>query len=428
MTKLRTAGAIGVLALVAAACGGSDGPDATSAVTEATVPVATTLAATTTVPTGEVTTTVATATTETTAGLPATTLPATTLPPTTAAPTTAAPTTPDAAGIQLPATAVAVSMSWPAADDGWVLGDRDDGTRALLHTTDAGATWTAASTVDATPAQEVVFADPQNGWLAGDDGLRSTHDGGATWSVVAIPGGDDAVPAVAAAEGVVHVAYLGSGLAGIGIASSPVDHDAFVPASLVIPFGAGPVMDVTMTAGGPYAALVYNDRTLTGGAEIRSGAWVSWDLPCPAEGAPFALAGLSPGGDALAMSCSPSGFGDPAAIVGANLSGGSVHWVEIEPAADPSVGMARLAMVAATDAGVRLVVFSGAGSTTEVIAASADGGATWPIRTSLPADTIATSLAHLPDGSLLVATSPAGGIASADGLAWAPIGTSTAVS
>jgi len=312
-------------------------------------------------------------------------------------------------------------MSWPDADVGWAVAfDEGTTTQLLVHTTDAGASWSPVP-IDVGEGMQVLFADVDDGWVIGTDGVQSTHDGGTSWSAVTLPDAGTGAVGVAAANGIVHAAYVSPSANGIRIASSPVDHDAFVAAEITIPFGAGPALDMTMSAGGPYGELVYNDRTLTGAAEIRDGKWVEWDLTCPYEN-PFAIAGLSPQGEALAISCGASGFGDPAPIVGANLTRGTIEWVTIEPAEDVSTGGPTVGLVAATDAGTRIVTYTAAGGQ-GVVASSTDGGATWQARTLLPNGENASSIAHLPDGSLLLALHPSGGLVSPDGVNWTAVAT-----
>jgi hypothetical protein len=310
-------------------------------------------------------------------------------------------------------------MSWPSATVGWVLGDRD-GTRVLLKSGDGGASWSAVTGPDLDNAVQVLFADTVNGWVAGENELRSTHDGGASWAVVGLPGGATTAAALAAANGTVHVASMGNG--GIGVASSPLDHDAFVASAVKIPYGAGPRLDVSMSAGGPYGELIYSDRTFIGAAEIRDGQWATWDLACPYTN-PAAVAGLSPQGTALSIACGPSGFGDTAPVVGANLSTGTLAWATVEPASDPSQGQPMVDFATATDAGVRIVVLTKADGTGE-IAGSTDAGATWPTRTPLPAGTSPTAIAHLADGGVVLALDPSGGMISHDGLTWTAVATS----
>jgi hypothetical protein len=323
----------------------------------------------------------------------------------------------------LPRSVAVASMTWPSMDRGWVLADRGDGTRVLLTTTDAGSRWTPTGPADLTGALQVLFADTTNGWIVGDNGVLSTHDGGATWSPVSILGGIAEGAAVAGAAGTVHVAYMGGNASrpGVRIATSPTDHDAFVPAAVNIASGAGPLLDVSMSAGGPYGEMTYNDRTLIGAAQIRDGQWSTWDLTCPYAN-PQATAGLSPNGQALTIACGPSGFGDDAPIVGADLSSGTLAWTTVQPAA-PSQGESRLDFAAATDNGVRVVVFTKTDGRAE-IASSTDKGATWPTRNPLPDGTTPSAIAHLPDGSLLIATAPSSGLISPDGLSWRPVATS----
>jgi hypothetical protein len=304
---------------------------------------------------------------------------------------------------------------------GWVLADRSNGTRVLLKTTDSGTSWATTSAPDVTGAAQVLFADTTNGWIVGDNGLQSTHDGGATWATATVPGGIPSGAAVATAAGKVHVSYLGGTVPGVTVASSPIDHDAFVPTGVSIPSGAGPILAVSMSAGGPYGELIYTDRTFIGAMEISSGQWARWDLSCPYAN-PVATAGLSPQGQALAIACSPSGFGDNAAVVGANLSTGTLSWTTIEPAGDSTKGEPMVDLAAATDAGARIIVFTKADGTAEIVT-STDGGATWPTRTPLPAGTSPLAITHLPDGSLLLSINPSGGLASADGLTWTPVAT-----
>ena len=324
----------------------------------------------------------------------------------------------------LPGGVGVASMSWPSMTVGWALSDRSDGTRQLLETSDAGATWVPKSAVDGNGATQVVFADTNNGWLVGAHGLVSTHDGGATWTTVTVAGGITTAAAIAAADGSVHIAYLDNQPTNLGvhIASSPIDRDQFVATSVAIPVGAGPRLTVSMSAGGPHGEMIYDDRTLIGAAEIRDGQWATWDLACPYAN-PTATAGLSPNGQALAIACSPSGFGDDAPIVGANLSTGALAWSTIEPAGNQADGQASAAFATATDTGVRVIAYTTADGQGQ-IASSTDAGATWPTRTPLPAGTTPSAIDHLPNGGLIVAILPSGGLTSTDALTWTPVKTS----
>jgi hypothetical protein len=398
--------ALGALSLVATACSSGGASTATTGLSATTATV--TQPATTTTAATRTTTSTTTSTSTTTAATTATTAP----PTSSAAPSTTT--------VMLPGSTTVRSMSWPTATDGWVLGERD-GTAVLLRTGDGGASWTASTGPDLGNAIQVLFADTANGWVAGENELRSTHDGGTSWAVVSLPGGATTGVAAAAAGATVHVATAGG--ATVGVASSSIDHDAFVAAPVTIAYGAGPRLDVAMSAGGAYGELIYSDRTFIGAAEIRDGQWATWDLACPFAN-PAVVAGLSPQGKALAIACGPSGFGDAAPVLGANLSTATLTWTTIEPADDPSQAQPIVDFATATDAGVRIVVFTTSGGTGE-ITSSTDAGATWPTRTALPAGTSPSAIAHLPDGSVLLALEPSGGLISHDGLTWTAVATTT---
>ena len=64
----------------------------------------------------------------------------------------------------------------------WVVGRPGS---IVLTTNDAGATWGAQSTGQATPLHGVFFLDPQRGWAVGDLGtILGTQDSGKTWKTI----------------------------------------------------------------------------------------------------------------------------------------------------------------------------------------------------------------------------------------------------
>jgi len=70
-----------------------------------------------------------------------------------------------------------------SATEAWATGRGG----VLLHTTDAGRTWTVANLpVDALGA--ITFVDSQHGWIVGNAIFRTTN-GGATWSLIDFPHG-----------------------------------------------------------------------------------------------------------------------------------------------------------------------------------------------------------------------------------------------
>lgn len=84
------------------------------------------------------------------------------------------------------------ALTFPNTGDGWTIADNcGDG---LLHTTNAGGTWTPLATpLPMRQASDVVFTDVNHGWVLGDNQAGSvvaaTHDGGASWTTAPLPAG-----------------------------------------------------------------------------------------------------------------------------------------------------------------------------------------------------------------------------------------------
>jgi photosystem II stability/assembly factor-like uncharacterized protein len=133
----------------------------------------------------------------------ATTAPATTPPPTTAPPTgsatpTAGPTAGPATG-PAPAKFRPIDFSFVGANSGWALGEACTATACpvvVARTTDSGHTWHQAPAPDGYTTEgdagprlvrNIRFGNLSNGWLWGPV-LAATHDGGATWKAVTLPG------------------------------------------------------------------------------------------------------------------------------------------------------------------------------------------------------------------------------------------------
>ena len=95
----------------------------------------------------------------------------------------------------LPRPLMAVDMSWVGADQGWLLavGNAKKGSqRIVLHTADAGRTWTRQPLdviLGTAIPLTVDFVDAQHGWVLAlgetGDTVLTTSDGGSTWDVVA---------------------------------------------------------------------------------------------------------------------------------------------------------------------------------------------------------------------------------------------------
>lgn len=70
-------------------------------------------------------------------------------------------------------------LSFVSASTGWVVGDAS----IVLKTTDGGTNWTSQTTAPASGWWSVSFVDASNGWVGGVGALARTTDGGATWAV-----------------------------------------------------------------------------------------------------------------------------------------------------------------------------------------------------------------------------------------------------
>ena len=71
--------------------------------------------------------------------------------------------------------------------NGWAVGGTESdwpslGTRIILHTGDGGLTWQTQLTASDYPLTDVEFADSLSGWAVGTGSILHTVDGGATWS------------------------------------------------------------------------------------------------------------------------------------------------------------------------------------------------------------------------------------------------------
>lgn len=194
-----------------------------------------------------------------------------------------------------------VSVTFPSAETGWVLGTITAGTvvkLAVVRTTDGGITWTRSPAPDVTfdsGARDLAmirFADSKNGWITAPvtttpsgplpSTLWSTHDGGASWQQVAVPDGGY-VTALEVSDGVFQLAELattGSGATAVFLYSSAAASDSWVRSAASLPIGAGPVASAQLTLQGGGGWAIEVDRTVGAGARLASGAWEPWTPPC----------------------------------------------------------------------------------------------------------------------------------------------------
>jgi photosystem II stability/assembly factor-like uncharacterized protein len=304
------------------------------------------------------------------------------------------------------------SVTFVSADDGWVLGTGSCSgapCAAIARTADGGRTWAEVSAphVSIVPGPDqgtsgisgLRFADARNGWAFGPD-LWATHDGGATWARLTIPGlpADAAIFALASANGTVHVAALDG--QDYRVASSPVGADDFRLSAARVPVGAGPVPSVQLVLSGAAGWLVENDRTVVGGARLVNGVWVTWQPPCADVVGPAFLAASGP--TELAAACDVGLWGTP---TGDHLylshDGGST-FVE----SGTTVPLQMAGQVAAASPSV--IVVGGSDATGAVLVVTFDGGRTWTIVARLGAVTIA-DLGFTTAKQGVVISAPSGG-------------------
>lgn len=287
--------------------------------------------------------------------------PTATLPPTTATSTsTAAPSTAADTTSVTPApgpTIVAAVEVDRIADTGavgddvaWVLAA--DGTGSL--STDGGATWRSLDLPAGSTS--LTFADASHGWATTTPaGWWSTHDGGATWNDLGISGEVPSGDPIAADISAGHV-FAAVGLAdGLHLMLSPIDRDDPVDLGVTVPYGAGPVFDVSMAARGEAAWVVSNDRTVVGGILVEDGTVdASWLPPAADAFGPVRIVAAEGSSLLWAVASTNQWGGDsePLARVYLSLEGGTV-WQELS--GPPGVG-AVLAAGASPGAGVPTLV------------------------------------------------------------------------
>ncbi|MFZ0167926.1 MAG: hypothetical protein WAL64_00730 [Candidatus Dormiibacterota bacterium] len=198
-------------------------------------------------------------------------------------------------------------MTFVSAQDGWVLGTAPCGAStclAILRTQDGGHTWssvpappTTYSTGPTSPGVNGIrFADTMDGWVFGPQ-LWATHNGGVTWSQIAIRGWSTAeFEDLETAAGTVHAAFFDFSDAepdDAMIATSPVGSNAWQVSATSFSLGAGPVPEPEIVLQGGVGWILENDRTVVGGAKLIGNQWESWQPPCIGVNGPASLAASS---------------------------------------------------------------------------------------------------------------------------------------
>jgi photosystem II stability/assembly factor-like uncharacterized protein len=277
-----------------------------------------------------------------------------------------------------------LSVTFVSPDEGWVLGSAtcdSSPCTVLRHTTDGGATWTSGTPLPSATVTRVRFASHADGWAWGGDQLWSTHDAGATWTRVSIPGLTTGwmVEDVEASAGLAHAAVIQVG-GSVRLATNPVGSDAWRLSPTTVTLGAGPVPAGQIVLRGAVGWLVQVDRTVVGGARLSGGIWQPWTPPCSNDNGPMWLAASSP--TQLVAVCNAGVWGPPASgtsrgeHVFVSADGGAT-WTEPGPIALPDVG--------GVAAAPGVITVAGFGANSAVLISSFDGGRSWTTVSDAPA-------------------------------------------
>jgi len=314
------------------------------------------------------------------------------------------------------------SVTFVSLQEGWALGTAPCATApctSIVRTIDGGATWSGIPAPKAaltagpgagpgmalqaggvgTPlgVGSLRFADPLDGWAFGP-GLWSTHDGGATWHLLRLPGTTDASVVVAleapAGTGVVHAVVL-DGHGTFRMETSAVTSDTWEPAAVAIPGGAGPAPTAQLVVSGRSGWVIVVNRTVVGGARLVDGRWATWKPPCSEGGGPAHLAASSPVGMAAVCDvgiatgtgASPqsravfSTDGGATFAVAPSPVGAGPHGADSTVSGPSSIGPASSIGSASSiaSAGPSMVVIGTAMGSSGVLDATFDGGHTWAV-------------------------------------------------
>jgi hypothetical protein len=314
---------------------------------------------------------------------------ASTTPTSNASPTSGKPPAPSLNVTPLPAGTFSVSsVTFVSPEEGWVLGGQHcNGSflcLGLMRTENDGKTWTSVTPppthlnyIEQTSGgvSQVRFANSQDGW-AFDPELWTTHNGGATWSQIVLPGvsADAIVASLETADGVVQAAVLNQAST-VQIETSPVGADDWRVSPTTVEFGAGPAPMPQLVLQGSLGWLLEDDRTVIGGARLINGQWVAWQPPCLNVNGPALLDASS--AQYLVAVCDQGEWGpaSPAGVHAYVSTDGGVSF------GLPTTSVPSYGSLASPTPGV-LVLAGGAG-----LLATFDGGATWTTVCTAPIDT-----------------------------------------
>ena len=286
-----------------------------------------------------------------------------------------------------------VSMTFVSASEGWVLGTASCAVQpctAIVRTTTAGASWTGipappvpvASDGPAGPAPGLSylrFASPLAGFAFGSQ-LWTTHDGGATWQHVWLPG---RIADLETSAGVVYAAVIAQDST-VTIYRSLASADAWtpvtgIPASVADPTDTPPISLGRITLHGTAAWVILGGRLYGTQAGV---SWVQEPAAC-APGYTMASAAASSIQQVTLLCAGNSGMGSQGKILYSSGDGGASFSLtgmppttgdQFEQLADPTAQHIFLA----TSSGATWLDVSGDGGRTWSTALTInDGGAGW---------------------------------------------------
>ena len=281
-------------------------------------------------------------------------------------------------GGPVPAGFSAVSVTFISTSTGWVLRNAPctkPPCTSMLRTRDGGATWQGVPAppvplpTGGAPA-EVRFADAANGWVSAGAQLEATHDGGAHWSPVTLPGlrPDGDIEVLATSAGTVDAWVQQSG-APSGPNPSALYHaaaggDSWSVTTVTAPDGVAASFSLSGTTG--WLVAGNKPYRTTDGSR-----WEARASPCPAQ-TTLAVA-VANGGTAYATCTGNAslGGGTVQRSVMVSRDGGATFSRSADP---PQTG--DLAGVTAAPDGRTLAIGVESGDGSE-IQLSRDGGASY---------------------------------------------------
>ena len=296
---------------------------------------------------------------------------------------TSAPTAPGPPGGPVPRGFTPVSMTFVSASEGWVLGTAPCTLKpctSVVRTTDGGLSWVGIPAprfpLDPSSWQRglnyIRFASPLDGFAFGSQ-LWVTHDGGATWQHVPLPGriGD-----LETSAGVVYAAVMTKNRA-VTIYASLASGGPWIPVRGLPANVPGYAALGTITLHGTAAWIILGNRLY---ATQASRSWARDPVKC-APGYGMASAGASSTRQVTLLCVSDPAMGSAAKILYSSSDGGA----RFSRTGTPPLGGDHLDLLAQPTAKHIFIATSSAATWLDV---SGNGGRTW-------AETL-----RIPDGGL----------------------------